>query len=1038
MMLWASKYDDDQVIECALNKVDLHHMEQNDAPRIVQFVAENDIETALQRMESFGGNDKEGIQRKFILYMLCLMELTLLESKAQPWRKSAIEKLLKHLDDNLPIDHSVLNWIDFYPDYLMFQVSYEFLKIGVDYNAIFVRTSHWEGEWIESYGPYTKEAWPILEIILKSISDEEKHFQYAKYLLGHYIQKNGIRLMKSFLQGVLEEEAKQDLLEFAISELGKLGKLKTALSFIPSSSDGNEREKLLSGLALVTLKSGNYPKALEILLLIRHRYYKVKTHCAIGEFFFAAKDGRYLEHIHSALSIAKLIRNVSWSLMAARTIALTFINIKRYKKAYVMLKETMLLEPNSDYVRFFLVEKLAQKLASKRKLENAIEIANCIANISDRNKALSLIAEESVKCGKLKYAQQILKLVNLEQEDYPGLYRWDVVLSRASKSLVNSGRNRKAFQIGRLIADDSEKIRVYCHIANSQFRSNNTEFAYQVIKESIAISLKIDNSYDRYEGLKDIISLLLKYNLIDDAKKLLKYIKDDYWSFISNVNGKFSLYFLNAGQVEKAWTYANSIENLEYRFSFIKSFLNHSYFCRNLNDLKQIIIGWIEYQDKLNYKEYTDEQLSSISSSLILKGNYDSALICAQSIDKAEKKIVSLISVSSAYYRNQLEKSNIIFQQAINLSKIINNEWERCQALKDLAVEGKKQGFTNESYLLLMEALGVIPSMDYPWNFMALARLYSDFFEIGKMDVILNVANQLIESEFDNCGTYVEISIAWVKHGNLALGLTCARGIDTVLERVEAISQISTVLASISDSKNSADLMQEALQIARSIDDFYERHRALMSVCFELNKQGQLQEFTEILKEAHETALDIDDDSDRSTSLKNIAIQFAGLGDVSQSLEILSGGIDSIDRTDALIDISVEQSKQGNWKSAEFISLQILQVAKRWACWRKLAKSTLDEKGLNEAMQQFRGIEESEMKMYFLKGLAHSMFAVSCDKNFVLNIRQYFRDDIDSLLKLLHKHSLHELFFQDPEISKIERFNRTLRIQWAIDIINKN
>jgi hypothetical protein len=71
-------------------------------------------------------------------------------------------------------------------------------------------------------------------------------------------------------------------------------------------------------------------------------------------------------------------------------------------------------------------------------------------------------------------------------------------------------------------------------------------------------------------------------------------------------------------------------------------------------------------------------------------------------------------------------------------------------------------------------------------------------------------------------------------------------------------------------------------------------------------------------------------------------------------------------------------------------------------------------------MRQFRGIEESEMKMYFLKGLADSMFAVHCDKNFVLNIRQYFRDDIDSLLKLLHKHSLHELFFQDPEMSKIE------------------
>ena len=130
MMLWASKYEEDEVIECALNRVDLHHLEQNDAPRIVELVAQNDIETALQRIESFGGNDKEGLQRKFILYMLCLMELTLLESKDKPFRKEAIEKLLKHLDDNLPVDHSVLNWNDFFPSYLMFQMACEWADMS--------------------------------------------------------------------------------------------------------------------------------------------------------------------------------------------------------------------------------------------------------------------------------------------------------------------------------------------------------------------------------------------------------------------------------------------------------------------------------------------------------------------------------------------------------------------------------------------------------------------------------------------------------------------------------------------------------------------------------------------------------------------------------------------------------------------------------------------------------------------------------------------------------------------------------------------
>jgi hypothetical protein len=76
VMTWASKFNDDEVIECGLQMVDLHHQEQNDAPQILALVAEGEIEATLKRIEAFGGNDKEGLQRKFILYMLVLMELT--------------------------------------------------------------------------------------------------------------------------------------------------------------------------------------------------------------------------------------------------------------------------------------------------------------------------------------------------------------------------------------------------------------------------------------------------------------------------------------------------------------------------------------------------------------------------------------------------------------------------------------------------------------------------------------------------------------------------------------------------------------------------------------------------------------------------------------------------------------------------------------------------------------------------------------------------------------------------------------------------
>ncbi|MFM8960343.1 MAG: hypothetical protein ACKOKH_08790, partial [Bacteroidota bacterium] len=172
MMLWASKYDDDEVIECALNKVDLYHMEQNDAPRIVELVAQNDIETALQRIESFGGNDKEGLQRTFILYMLCLMELTLLDSKDKPFRRDAIEKLLRHLDDNLRGDYSVLNWKDFFPSYTMFLMACDWAEMGLDYSTVYKRTDNWEKDWLPEKGPYNDLQVEVLITCARGIRDD--------------------------------------------------------------------------------------------------------------------------------------------------------------------------------------------------------------------------------------------------------------------------------------------------------------------------------------------------------------------------------------------------------------------------------------------------------------------------------------------------------------------------------------------------------------------------------------------------------------------------------------------------------------------------------------------------------------------------------------------------------------------------------------------------------------------------------------------------------------------------------------------------
>jgi hypothetical protein len=242
VMSWASKYNDEEVIECGLKMVDLHHQEQNDAPKIVALVAEGDIEVALKRIEAFGGNDKEGLQRKFILYMLCLMELTLLESKDKPFRKVAIEKILKHFDENIPVDHSILNWDDFFPSYLMFKMVCELSKIEINKRVLYTHCKNDETNYFN-------------QLIINSnfeLNNIEDISQIPKYHIIHVIEKLAKKgLFAKALKIIEDNLSNNDLYEsiLIVSEqmlpLGKFDSVEDLLNRIPHEIEAKLLDKIL-------------------------------------------------------------------------------------------------------------------------------------------------------------------------------------------------------------------------------------------------------------------------------------------------------------------------------------------------------------------------------------------------------------------------------------------------------------------------------------------------------------------------------------------------------------------------------------------------------------------------------------------------------------------------------------------------------------------------------------------------------------------------------------------------------------------------
>jgi hypothetical protein len=172
-------------LEAALHLVDLKNEEAADAPQLILLVARNEIELALKRIESFANTDKEGVKRKFTLYMLCLMELTLMDSKDKPFRKDAIEKLLNHLDEQLPADTSFLNWDDFFPGNLVFKMAAEWSALGLDYMIVYKRASrehYLEENYLEREAPFSD----IQFEVLKRISRDS-------FVISHLVKQNKIQ-----------------------------------------------------------------------------------------------------------------------------------------------------------------------------------------------------------------------------------------------------------------------------------------------------------------------------------------------------------------------------------------------------------------------------------------------------------------------------------------------------------------------------------------------------------------------------------------------------------------------------------------------------------------------------------------------------------------------------------------------------------------------------------------------------------------------------------------------------------------------------
>ena len=511
VMTWASKYNRDEVIECGLQMVDLHHQEQNAAPQIVALVAEGDFDAALKRIKQFGGNDKEGLQRKFILYMLCLMELTLLDSKDKSFQREGIEKLLKHLDEQLPVDHSVLNLNDFFPSYLMFQMACEWAKLNLNYFVVFKRTNNWNIEWIKVKGPYNNLQFKVLKECASCMCNEG-----LKDLSIELAKQRVITEAIECCHGISVDWQKISTLSCIATELANKGLSTEANRLMIKAYDlalhiSVEWQKSTALLSLSNefAKQNQIKQAIQCACGINDELKKSKAFLEIV--IELSKQGKIREAFDSYNSIIyELDKGI-----ALNKIFTELVRLGELKKAQMWVRG------KSDiWEKSCALSGIATELAKLGKYTESLECACDISDDWEKSQALASIATELALRGQLDRALESTLAIPIISEMISPLIAIAAEMSIRDKQEKADDVLQEAVACAQEIINDFLKNSALKDISIEQLRQGKIDKAFET-------ALGINDESERSEARLNLVTELVKREQLVDALNYLFHFSSD-------------------------------------------------------------------------------------------------------------------------------------------------------------------------------------------------------------------------------------------------------------------------------------------------------------------------------------------------------------------------------------------------------------------------------------------------------------------------------------------------------------------------------
>jgi hypothetical protein len=99
-----------------------------------------------------------------------------------------------------------------------------------------------------------------------------------------------------------------------------------------------------------------------------------------------------------------------------------------------------------------------------------------------------------------------------------------------------------------------------------------------------------------------------------------------------------------------------------------------------------------------------------------------------------------------------------------------------------------------------------------------------------------------------------------------------------------------------------------------------------------------------------------------------------------------------------------------------------------------MAKNGYKEVGWQKSLQQYNQLQSDEARLFYLKGWVNALNVSDTNSVCMQEALIQLVHDSESIESLLQSYALNEVFFVAADQKKLIRLNRTLNIQWALDI----